>query len=571
MDYIKKKNPTTDELKGKRRVNNYLSLKKRKFEKVFSTFRNLKWNPSAEYEIQASQINLSPEININFEDFISNQYQVKNYAKELLSNDTECIKRSLFLLREYINRQINKELNQENRKFTGNLYDIFKRLFEFLNHPDFQIKYEAMNCLIGLSFFHESITKYLSIEENLCELFKFFENKNYDNTILYYGLLLVRYLMFVEKVRLTVLGKSYEPTPPGAQPMNIFDTLNGLIDICNPELENEILVIYRVLTDYYSKDLEKSVIFQQIIPVTSVLLKKYSQCLINQKHDLPDPISENLENILSVVENMSLLIMQNGYTLIDVVNENIQTVMDIFYYSGAMELRVKEKCLLIISNISQADPSSLHRILDNSGIEAFFLQCLEAYSGANRELLQIVLFSIANIVAGDLPFSMSFLDNGIVLKLNEIGNLFTNLAEQYPGDKVANDNLVELMFCITNLFLLHNQELNNTIFPMFYPQILRYIKQAYISGGREGKLVHSLLVTNYYLIRLANNMIDFQDFRNNFYQMGMEEFYANLLNRRLLFNEENERIAGLILDSMRGGVDGNAVDTDLVVEMDENN
>ena len=182
----------------------------------------------------------------------------------------------------------------------------------------------------------------------------------------------------------------------------------------------------------------------------------------------------------------------------------------------------------------------------------------------HKHLLRISLFIISNLVAGDPIYCSEFMKNNIILNVFNLANHFAELTWRESAEEEVKNIFIESVYIITNFFLVQNPELNRQIFGLGYVDLLKLLHLGLIAGEKEHRLINGVLHSLFYMIHIANDVMDFDDFKRTFYTVGLEDLILGQLNNHI-YVEPLDAFANSILDLVR--TYGRSND-DIVVDQD---
>ena len=388
-----------------------LSLRKNKITDVLLSKRKMKFQDHPIIKQNTKLINLSQlqdvpnEISKDPNLYIKTQFDPKKWFKFLFSKNTNSIKLSLFLIRRFIDLQI-EEIEFENRKLSRNDTELINQLCKYLLHEDAQIVYEACWCLTNLTLFPTHIEKRIYTENNLNIILQFFsrmlkDNQYFDNESLY----LFVNINTSEKVREFFLSNSIFLENLYNLMQNILNETQKNTDIAKTLiriLNNNILILQtnkENLKKYY-------IVF---IPLCKSFTKIFYLDEKNIKED-------DYQYILSLFYNYTKLI--DIEIIKEILSNNFTNIL-IDLYNKMNQNDNKIQLMKIFCDFSSFD-DAITQILINDGIIQLFSNEIKRLFCSNLELMTLITFACSNIGHGNLNQCDLLYDSEIIPQLIDI-------------------------------------------------------------------------------------------------------------------------------------------------------
>ena len=497
-----------------------LSLRKNKIFNQLFTKRKLltlqEEQNKSKYLINISLISTNQELISNPELYIKTKFDIQNYFPYLISENILQIKEVLYLIDLYIKLQIN-EIPIEKRALSNNDYELINCLCHYLNYNDKQIAFYSCKILNELGFFNNSIEKMIYSEKNLKEILTFFNKNNFEFGTDFISLLInccddsdVRKFLVDNKIieRISFLIN------------NNLDELENRYYIYLIKLLCSIIKLFYEYEEYYKTKRKKW--FEPLLPFFKKTLKN---------NFVENPWQKNSESIyyVELLTFFSILADKDVNLTSEIIKDDFDQVLIEFYYKLDEEYKI-DMMKVFVNLLSNDD--SINETFINEGILGLLINEINRIEYKNNKLLYRIFQACSNIACGTLGQVEQLYAQGLLWKAIDISYYFIT-------QNIINFDINEVIY--------------NGIFTL---------NQAILGGSNEIKaeliIYQEYLIVNLYYLALKNygekkseigflaqmgNAISkliscgegdldqeiFEEFRNKFIIVGMEELIDNIL------------------------------------------
>lgn len=501
-----------------------LSLRKNKIFNQLFTKRKLltlkEEQSKSKYLINISSISTNQELISNPEIYIKTKFEIQNYFPYLISQNIRQIKEILYLIDLYINLQIN-EIPIEKRALSNNDYELINCLCHYLNHSDKQIAFYSCRILSELGYFNNSVEKMIYSEQNLKEILMFFNNNNFEFGTDFISLL-------INCCNNSDVRKFFVDN-------KIIERISYLINNNLDELENRYYIylikllchIIKIFYEYEEYQISKRK--KWFVPLLSFFKKTLNNNFVE------NPWQKNSESIyyVELLTFYAKLAIKDVKLTSEIIKDDFVHVYIELYYK--LDEDIKLDMMKVFVNLLSND-DSVNETFIKDGILGLLINEINRIEYKNNKLLSIIFQACSNIACGTLGQVEQLYAQGALWKAIDISYYYIT---QNIIDSDIREVIYNALFTLTQAILGGSSEIKAEL--IIYQEYL--IVNLYYLGLKNYCEKKSEIV---FLTQMGNALskliicgeadLDegiFEDFRNKFISVGMEELIENILDNYL--------------------------------------
>ena len=415
-----------------------LSLRKKKIFDILLSKRkeNLEKQIKDSHEININELNCDDIIKKDVNEYIKTIYDVKKWFKYLFSSNKNDVYVALFLLRRYVELQLN-DLDFEKRMLSRNDTELIQKLCEYLLNDDLKIAYNSCAILSNLTSFPKNIEK------------RIYSEKNIQNILKFYYLVINNISSYSEKTLILILNVAYD------KDMKIYlikhnfmesffnfvnDIINNKIKFINDKSELEtIYICVRIIQQLIALQYIDNNYMKYFTPFINNLK------IISAKYYLNiDIIAFSEEECKCLISIWNTFIINDDESKIN-INEIVKdsfTKILIGLYKRIKDVEWKINIIRLFCAISYVEAFDI--ILFNDGLVTLLNEQIEKYQYSNVALLRYLIFCASNFATGNIFINKAMYDLGIINRIMDI-TIF------YIDDKIDSEILYLLKYCLQTL------------------------------------------------------------------------------------------------------------------------